>query len=196
MSSNLEPLTFNLEPPAPGRTRFISVRFGNVLGSRGSVIPLFLEQLKGGGPLTVTHKDMVRYFMTIPEAVSLILQASTMGEGGEVFVLDMGEPVKIVELAEELISIQGLKPYVDIDIEFTGTRPGEKIFEEILTAEEGTVASRHQKVFVAKNGMKYSLPQIDSILREMTSVLNELPINDTEGVRNLLKRYVRHYDAQ
>jgi FlaA1/EpsC-like NDP-sugar epimerase len=104
---------------------------------------------------------MVRYFMTIPEAVSLILQASTMGEGGEVFVLDMGEPVKIVELAEELIRIHGLKPYVDVDIQFTGVRPGEKIFEEILTAEEGTVASKHEKVFIARNSVKYSLPQIE-----------------------------------
>jgi FlaA1/EpsC-like NDP-sugar epimerase len=120
-------LTQRPNDPTPqrlGTTKFISVRFGNVLGSRGSVIPLFLEQLKKGGPLTVTHKDMVRYFMTIPEAVSLILQASTMGEGGEVFVLDMGEPVKIVELAEELIRIHGLKPYVDVDIQFTGVRPG------------------------------------------------------------------------
>ncbi|MBA4391817.1 MAG: polysaccharide biosynthesis protein, partial [Syntrophus sp. (in: bacteria)] len=173
-----------------------SVRFGNVLGSRGSVIPLFLEQLKRGGPLTVTHKDMVRYFMTIPEAVSLILQASTMGQGGEVFVLDMGEPVKIVELAEELISIHGMKPYRDIDIEFTGIRPGEKIFEELLTAEEGTVASKHEKVFVARNSVKYSLSQIEDILKEFETLIAESPMNDEKGVRNLLKKYVRHYEGQ
>ena len=175
-------------------TQFTSVRFGNVLGSRGSVIPLFLEQLKHGGPLTVTHKDMVRYFMTIPEAVSLILQASTMGEGGEVFVLDMGEPVKIVELAEELITIQGMRPYKDIDIEFTGIRPGEKIFEEILTAEEGTVASKHEKVFVARNGVKYSLSQVEEILKEFKTLIAESSINDEKGVRDLLKKYVRHYE--
>ena len=177
----------------PG-TRFTSVRFGNVLGSRGSVIPLFLEQLKNGGPLTVTHKDMVRYFMTIPEAVSLILQASTMGEGGEVFVLDMGEPVRIVELAEELITIQGLKPYKDIDIEFTGIRPGEKIFEEILTAEEGIVASKHEKVFVARNGVKYSLSQVDEILKELKTLTADPSINAEKRVKDLLKKYVRHYE--
>jgi FlaA1/EpsC-like NDP-sugar epimerase len=119
---------------AGSQTEFISVRFGNVLGSRGSVLPLFMEQLKYGGPLTVTHKDMKRYFMTIPEAVSLVLQASVIGKGGDVLVLDMGEPVRIVELAEELIKIHGLMPYRDIDIMFVGLRPGEKLFEEILTA--------------------------------------------------------------
>lgn len=176
-------------------TRFTSVRFGNVLGSRGSVIPLFLEQLKHGGPLTVTHKDMVRFFMTIPEAVSLILQASTMGGGGEVFVLDMGEPVKIVELAEELIKIQGLRPYRDIDIEFTGIRPGEKIFEEILTAEEGTIASKHSKVFIARNGVKYSLSEIEDILHEFENLMVE-PLSDSERhVRDILKKYVRHYEV-
>jgi FlaA1/EpsC-like NDP-sugar epimerase len=180
----------------PLGTKFISVRFGNVLGSRGSVIPLFLEQLKNGGPLTVTHKDMVRYFMTIPEAVSLILQASTMGEGGEVFVLDMGEPVKIVELAEELISIHGLKPYRDIDIEFTGVRPGEKIFEEILTAEEGTVASKHEKVFIARNGAKYSLSQVDEILQAFNGLLATSTINDEKDIRSLLRKYVKHYEGQ
>jgi FlaA1/EpsC-like NDP-sugar epimerase len=179
----------------PG-TKFISVRFGNVLGSRGSVIPLFLEQLKNGGPLTVTHKDMVRYFMTIPEAVSLILQASTMGEGGEVFVLDMGEPVKIVELAEELITIHGLAPYRDIDIEFTGVRPGEKIFEEILTAEEGIVASKHEKVFVARNGVKYSLSQVEEILKEFKILVADSSITGEKGVKDLLKKYVRHYEGQ
>jgi FlaA1/EpsC-like NDP-sugar epimerase len=179
----------------PG-TKFISVRFGNVLGSRGSVIPLFLEQLKNGGPLTVTHKDMVRYFMTIPEAVSLILQASTMGEGGEVFVLDMGEPVKIVELAEELITIQGLRPYKDIDIEFTGIRPGEKIFEEILTAEEGTVASKHEKVFVARNGVKYSLSEVEEILKEFKILVADSSITGEKGVKDLLKKYVKHYEEQ
>jgi FlaA1/EpsC-like NDP-sugar epimerase len=179
----------------PETTKFISVRFGNVLGSRGSVIPLFLEQLKNGGPLTVTHKDMVRYFMTIPEAVSLILQASTMGEGGEVFVLDMGEPVKIVELAEELITIQGLTPYKDIDIEYTGIRPGEKIFEEILTAEEGTIASKHEKVFVARNGVKYSLSQVEEILTEFKFFVTDSSITGEKGVKDLLKKYVRYYEG-
>ena len=178
-------------------TRFVSVRFGNVLGSRGSVIPLFLEQLKMGGPLTVTHKDMVRYFMTIPEAVSLILQASAMGEGGEVFVLDMGEPVKIVELAEELISIQGLVPYRDIDIEFTGVRPGEKIFEELLTAEEGTVASKHEKVFIARNNNgRYGQADLESILKEFTGLLHGPQESAARSTKELLKKYIPHYEEQ
>ena len=177
-------------------TRFMSVRFGNVLGSRGSVVPLFLDQLKHGGPLTVTHRDMVRYFMTIPEAVSLILQASTMGRGGEVFVLDMGEPVKIVELAEELITIQGLVPYKDIDIVFTGPRPGEKIFEEILTAEEGTVASKHEKVFIARNGQKYNPAQIEGILKEFETLIADSSSGGHDDLRALLKKYVRHYEGQ
>ncbi|MCX5809941.1 MAG: nucleoside-diphosphate sugar epimerase/dehydratase [Proteobacteria bacterium] len=176
-------------------TKFISVRFGNVLGSRGSVLPLFLDQLKYGGPLTVTHKDMKRYFMTIPEAVSLVLQASTMGEGGEVFVLDMGEPVNITNIAEELIRIHGLEPYKDIDITFTGLRPGEKLFEEILTAEEGTVASKHEKVFIAKNSEKYSIGEIEGILKEFRELIAEPSIGNDGKVRELLKKYVKHYEG-
>lgn len=159
-------------------------------------MPLFMEQLKDGGPLTVTHKDMVRYFMTIPEAVSLILQASIMGEGGEVFVLDMGEPVRIVELAEELIGLHGLKPYRDIDIEYTGVRPGEKLFEEILTAEEGTIASKHEKVFIAKNGERYSIDDIENIVKEFQELLSDPSMENDAKVREVLKKYVKHYEEQ
>ena len=139
------------------RTKFISVRFGNVLGSRGSVIPMFIEQIKKGGPVTVTHPEMTRYFMTIPEAVALVLQAATMGKGGEVFVLDMGEPVKIATLAEDLIKLNNLEPYVDIDIIYTGLRPGEKLFEELLTAEEGTDKTYHEKIFMARQHSVFTL---------------------------------------
>jgi FlaA1/EpsC-like NDP-sugar epimerase len=135
-----------------GRTKFLAVRFGNVLGSSGSVVPLFKKQIAAGGPLTVTHPDMERYFMTIPEAVQLVIQAGAMGQGGEVFVLDMGQPVKIVDLARDMIKLSGLTPDTDIRIEFTGLRKGEKLYEELLTAEEGTTATKHAQIFMVKGG--------------------------------------------
>lgn len=176
-------------------TEFIAVRFGNVLGSRGSVLPLFLEQLKLGGPLTVTHPDMQRYFMTIPEAVTLVLQASVIGRGGEVLVLDMGVPIMIVKLAEELIRIHGLAPYRDIDIRFTGMRPGEKLFEELLTAEEGTIATRSNKVFVARSSDRFTRQDIDGILAEFRDALAASPAEADPSIRRILRKYIRHYHA-
>ena len=131
-------------------TTYVAVRFGNVLGSRGSVIPLFRKQILKGGPVTITHKKMIRYFMTIPEAVQLILQAGALATSGEIFVLDMGEPVSIMDLATALIRLSGFQPFIDIDIKVTGMRPGEKLFEELLTDEEGMNATNHQRIFVAK----------------------------------------------
>ncbi|OPY68338.1 MAG: UDP-N-acetyl-alpha-D-glucosamine C6 dehydratase [Syntrophorhabdaceae bacterium PtaU1.Bin034] len=187
--------SFNESYPATaGSTQFVSVRFGNVLGSRGSVIPLFLDQLKHGGPLTVTHREMKRYFMTIPEAVSLVLQAGVIGKGGEVLVLDMGEPVYISEVAEQLIRMHGLEPGKDIDVQYTGLRPGEKLFEEILTAEEGTDASRHEKIFVARNVQKYSKTDVQKLLNDFDYLLRHTTIGDESQVRDLLKRYVVHYE--
>ena len=134
---------------APENCSFVSVRFGNVLGSRGSVIPLFREQIRKGGPITVTHPEMTRFFMTIPEASQLVLQAAAMDGSGSVYVLDMGKPVKIKDLAEDLIQLSGFEPHVDIEIVYTGIRPGEKLFEEILTAEEGTTGTRHDKIYIS-----------------------------------------------
>jgi FlaA1/EpsC-like NDP-sugar epimerase len=131
-------------------TRFTTVRFGNVLGSNGSVIPLFKQQIAKGGPVTVTDKRVIRYFMTIPEATQLVLQAGSMGSGGEILVLDMGDPVRIIDLAEELIRLSGLTPYEDIDIVVTGLRPGEKLFEELLIEGEGILPTAHKKIKVLK----------------------------------------------
>ncbi len=147
-----------LENMQNGGTRFIAVRFGNVLDSNGSVIPIFRKQIAAGGPVTVTHPDMRRYFMTIPEACQLVLQASAIGEGGQICVLDMGQPVKIVDLARNMIELAGLKPDVDIKIEFTGVRPGEKLYEELTSMLDDTVPTNHELVRIFMGNQR---PQFD-----------------------------------
>lgn len=165
------------------KTEFAAVRFGNVLGSNGSVIPLFKEQIKNGGPVTVTHPDIIRYFMTIPEAVSLVLQAGTFAKGGEIFILNMGEPVKILTLAENLIVMMGYTPYKDIEIKFTGLRPGEKLFEELLMKEEGLQKTPNEKIFIGKQ-VTIDKPWLMAQLEKMRAIC---ATNDKEAVVEQLK---------
>jgi FlaA1/EpsC-like NDP-sugar epimerase len=167
-------------------TRFAAVRFGNVLGSRGSVVPLFKKQIAAGGPVTVTDPEMKRYFMTIPEATQLVLQAGSLALGGEVFVLDMGEPVRIVDMAEDLIRLSGYEPYRDIEIVFTQSRPGEKLFEELLTAEEGTRATQHNKIFVA------NLRQVDGQMLDF-ELKTLCDAHDAEAIKKAIKNVVPTY---
>lgn len=162
------------------RTKFVAVRFGNVLGSRGSVIPLFKRQIARGGPVTLTHPEMTRYFMTIPEAVQLVIQAAAMGHGGEIFVLDMGKPVKIVELARDLIRLSGFEPDTDIKIEYVGIRPGEKLHEEVLTAEEGTSATRHERIYVAR-----SAELTQPALEDLAETFMEIALSGEAGNRSI-----------
>ena len=167
-------------------TQFVTVRFGNVLGSNGSVIPLFERQIKEGGPITVTHPEIIRYFMTIPEAVSLILQAASFAQGGEIFVLDMGDPVKIVTLAENLIKMHGKRPYKDIKIEFTGLRPGEKLYEELLMDEEGLQETDNRKIFI---GHQIKVDE-KMLLNNLELIRRIAEANDKEGVIELLQQIV------
>ncbi len=170
------------------QTEFVAVRFGNVLGSNGSVIPLFKKQISSGGPVTVTHSEVTRYFMTIPEAVQLVIQAGAMAKGGEIFVLDMGEPVKIVDLAENLIRLSGFEPYQDMDIQFVGLRPGEKLYEELLMDEEGLTETKHNKIFIGKPlNIDYK------VLRAQLTTLRELIDADREDLMSQIEHMVPTY---
>ncbi len=167
---------------------FVSVRFGNVLGSRGSVVPKFKEQIKNGGPVSITHPEMIRYFMTIPEASQLVLQAGALNMNGSVFVLDMGEPVNIEIMARDLISLSGLEPDKDIKIEYTGIRPGEKLFEELLTAEEGTSVTRHKKIYVTK-----SMDVTDNLNQKLEDIIHSAKYGTRQDIKLAIKQLVPTY---
>lgn len=175
-----------------GKTRFITTRFGNVLGSNGSVIPRFREQLLNGGPLTVTHPDIIRYFMTIPEACRLVLEAAIMGQGNEIFVFDMGTPVKIADLARRMIELAGLIPGKDIDIVYTGLRPGEKLYEELLATKENTLSTSNEKIFRA-HVREYNYPDIASAITALSDIA--LTMNRMETVK-LMKKIIPEFRSK
>jgi len=171
------------------KTRFATVRFGNVLGSNGSVIPIFKQQIAAGGPVTVTHPDMQRYFMTIPEASQLVLQAGAMGAGGEIFILDMGEPVKIVDLARDLITLSGFRPDEDIEIKFNGVRPGEKLFEQLSTDAEHADKTKHPKIFIGRIASA-AWAEVTPLVDELVALVDE---PDAGRIRAALRRLVPEY---
>lgn len=170
------------------KTEFVAVRFGNVLGSNGSVIPLFKKQIAEGGPVTVTHPDIIRYFMTIPEAVSLVLQAGAYAKGGEIFILDMGQPVKIVDLAKNLILLSGHKPNEDIMITFTGLRPGEKLYEEMLMEEEGIQDTENKLIHIGK-----PIEMDEEKFMDQLKELKEYVVSEPGDIRKWVQKIVPTY---
>ena len=184
-----------LQSRAPGKTRFMAVRFGNVLGSSGSVIPLFQRQIQAGGPVTVTHPEMTRYFMMIPEACQLILQAGAMGAGGEIFILEMGTPVKIADMARDMIRLSGKVPDQDVQIVYTGLRPGEKLYEELITQGEGIVATAHEKIMVLRRNDQGADPaEIDRRVRaQIDRLATAAATFDPARIKAALKDIVPEY---
>ena len=188
----VQSLSNKLANEGVGATKFITTRFGNVLGSNGSVIPLFKKQIEKGGPVTVTHPEIIRYFMTIPEACQLVLEAGTMGRGGEIFIFDMGQPVKIADLAEKMIRLAGLHPGRDIEVKYTGLRPGEKLYEELLNVKETTKPTYHEKIMIA-TVREYAYDDVKVKIGEMIRLAEA---NDDYGVVKAMKEVVPEYVSQ
>jgi FlaA1/EpsC-like NDP-sugar epimerase len=180
----------NITNPSGIKTKFITTRFGNVLGSNGSVIPRFRQQIESGGPVTVTHPEITRFFMTIPEAVQLVLEAGTMGKGAEIFIFDMGKPVKIVDLALKMIRLAGLTPDEDIKVVFTGLRPGEKLYEELLNKEEKTLPTHHEKIKIAK-----VIPCSHKVVRDIEELINLGRLEDHYGLVRKMKELVPEFKS-
>jgi FlaA1/EpsC-like NDP-sugar epimerase len=175
-----------------GVTHFVTVRFGNVLGSSGSVVPIFRQQIAGGGPVTVTHPEMTRYFMTIPEAAQLVLQAGTMGKGGEIYMLHMGEPILITDLARDMITLSGLRPGVDIEIVFTGKRPGEKLYEELANEGENVDTTSHPKIGI----WKHRPENREMVLAGIQRLIALADSSDLEEIQSELKSIVQEYNPE
>ncbi|MBR6492824.1 MAG: polysaccharide biosynthesis protein, partial [Paludibacteraceae bacterium] len=186
----VQSLFHKLQKKDPDCTKFITTRFGNVLGSNGSVIPYFQKQIAAGGPVTVTHPDIIRYFMTIPEACCLVMEASTLGNGGEIFVFDMGKPVKILDLARNMIRLAGFTPGKDINIVFTGLRPGEKLYEELLNQKELTLPTSNSKIMIARV-REFDYDQVSKEIDELITTSNsDKPFTTVKLMKQLVPEFI------
>jgi FlaA1/EpsC-like NDP-sugar epimerase len=172
-------------------TKFVTTRFGNVLGSNGSVVPLFTKQINEGGPITITHPDIIRYFMTIPEACQLVLEASVMANGGEIYLFDMGKPVKIIDLAKKMIRLAGYVPYKDIDIKIVGLRPGEKLYEELLNDDAKCLPTHHEKITIATERI-LEYEELNFLINQLIIIAKQ---NEVQNVVNKIKELVPEYKS-
>ena len=183
---------FELKKHGQPTTKFITTRFGNVLGSNGSVVPLFTKQIEEGGPVTITHPDIIRYFMTIPEACQLVLEAGAMGSGGEIFIFDMGQPVKIIDLAKKMIRLAGFLPEKDIKIKVVGLRPGEKLYEELLNDSAKTLPTHHDKIMIAVEAKQDYFKEIEVQLEALKASVSVLDLQKSVAI---MKKIVPEYKS-
>ena len=188
----VQSLYYKAQRENPECTKFITTRFGNVLGSNGSVVPLFKEQISKGGPVTITHPEIIRYFMTIPEACQLVIEAGRMGRGGEIFLFDMGDPVKILDLAKKMIRLAGYTPDKEIKIKITGLRPGEKLFEELLSDKERTMQTHHEKIMIGK----VYTDNYDLVDESISSIVSNARNNRIDSMIIAMKKLVPEYKSQ